>query len=104
MHALTGDVTIYTVGTLKGELLDWIERLPKGKRGEKLYGSPLPVDASAVNEVDAAGLQLLVALSKSLSGRFRPLQLVNPSAPLVSACQALGLGTALLAPDDGKSG
>jgi anti-anti-sigma regulatory factor len=104
MHALTGDVTIYTVGTLKGEFLDWIEKLPAGKRGAKLNGSPLAVDASAVNEVDAAGLQLLVALSKSLSGRSRPLQLVNPSAPLVSACQALGLSTTLLAPGEGQSG
>lgn len=97
-HALTGDVTIYAVCTLRTRFEGWIAKLPKGRRAAELSDSPLIVDAAGVNEVDAAGIQLLLALSKSLLARRRQLQLVNPSSALVGACDALGVSALLFAP------
>ncbi len=97
-YALTGAVTIYAVGALRSQFEMWIAKLPKGRRGAALNDSPLAVDAHGVDEVDAAGMQLLVSLSKSLSERRRPLQLVNPSALLVGACDALGVASLLCQP------
>jgi hypothetical protein len=39
----------------------------------------VPVDASGVDEIDAAGVQLLVALAHSLA-RAAPLRCSNPAA------------------------
>lgn len=95
-RALTGAVTIYAVGTLRSQFDVWIAKLPKGRRGTALNDSAFAVDARGVEEVDAAGLQLLVALSKTLAARRRPLQLVNPSSVLAGACDALGVASLLL--------
>jgi anti-anti-sigma regulatory factor len=94
-HTLTGAVTIYAVGALRSQFATWIAKLPKGRRGTALNDSPLAVEAHGVDEVDAAGIQLLVSLSKSLAARRRPLQLVNPSSCLLSACDALGAASLL---------
>ena len=56
------------------------------------------MEASSVNEVDAAGIQLLLALAASLKARGRALQLTNPSQPLVNACHSLGLASLLAEP------
>ncbi len=48
-------------------------------------------DASAVREIDAAGLQMLVALGVALSRRHRVLRLSAPSLALSDGCQRLGL-------------
>lgn len=56
-------------------------------------------DGAAVDQVDAAGLQLLVALSNLLEREQRTLRVVRASRPLGEACEALGLG-ALLAPPE----
>jgi len=48
------------------------------------------VDASRIDEVDAAGVQLLVALSRTLASRGRPLRLQAPSDALRDACRTLG--------------
>ena len=97
-YALTGAVTIYTVGTLRSQFEVWIAKLPKGPRGAALNDSPLAVDAQGVDEIDAAGMQLLVSLAKSLAVRRRPLQLVDSSSLLVGACEALGVASLLLHP------
>lgn len=96
-HSIAGDLTIYAVGPLLTQFKGWVAKLPKGRRGAALIDTPLPVDASGVNEVDAAGVQLLLALSKSLTSQRRPLQLVDPSGPLVNACRALGVSSVLMA-------
>ncbi len=95
-HSLPADLTIYSAGLLRTQLQGWVAKLPTGRRGIALNGSPLPVDASGDNEVDAAGVQMLLALSKSLTTRRRPLRLIDPSAPLVNACGALGVASLLL--------
>ena len=93
---LPADLTIYNVAALR---VQWLALLDKsGKAAARQFGR---FDASAVEQVDAAGLQLLVALSHSLAGRQRRLQIVAPSQALRSACEALGL-TELL--DDAHAG
>ena len=62
---------------------------------------PLRLDASAVDEVDAAGVQLLMSLAASLQGRGRSLQLVDASRPLRDAC--LRLDTEHLLAGDGDA-
>ena len=48
------------------------------------------LDAAGVQEVDAAGVQLLLALQRTLAARQQALGLVRPSSALAAACQALG--------------
>ena len=58
------------------------------------------VDADAVDEVDAAGLQMLVALRHSLAARQQRLVLRQPSGTLERACRLLGCAD-LLRPQPG---
>jgi anti-anti-sigma regulatory factor len=95
-HKLPGELTIYAVGGLRAQFEKWVAKLPKGRRATALAGTALPVDASGVNEVDAAGLQLLLSLSKTLGAHKRSLQLIDPSTPLRSACDTLGLSGVLI--------
>ncbi|MBK1713512.1 STAS domain-containing protein [Rubrivivax gelatinosus] len=81
--ALPADLTICSVG-------EWAPRLRSclAAADTAAGAPPLYLDAAAVEEVDAAGVQLLLALSNSL-GRER-LRLVAPSTALMRACRALG--------------
>ncbi len=81
---LPAELSLPTVAQVRGDLLAWLDAAPAD--------GPLRVDAQRVDEVDAAGVQLLLSLAASLAARGRSLRLVAPSAPLVSACQALGAG------------
>jgi anti-anti-sigma regulatory factor len=99
-HALPGDVTIYAVGALQMQIEGWIEDLPQGNE-TALNDTPLVIDASGVNEVDAAGVQLLLSFSKSLVARRRTLRLTNASGPLAGACDTLGVAGLLIAANAG---
>ena len=90
LHTLPCELTIYTVGETYPVCLAWLD-----SDGEDL----LQVDASQVSEVDAAGVQLLLALANGLRRRERGLQLQDPSPALTAACESLGT-TALIAPAD----
>jgi len=81
--ALPEELTIYTVGEWSARCLAWVgpEDPPEGV---------LAVDASAVAEVDAAGIQLLISLANALARRDRRLVLADPSEPLASAARQLG--------------
>jgi anti-anti-sigma regulatory factor len=85
---LPAELTIYSVAELRTHWLAWLEAMDDAGPGQ--------VDASAVAEVDAAGLQLLLSLSGALDRRRRALQLLQPSAALRAACQALGLDSQLI--------
>lgn len=88
--ALPRELTIYTVGELHPQWLGWLaDRRTDGKTGACV------VDATAVDEVDAAGVQLLLSLAHALQNDQRPLRLRRPSAALTTACQALGLAALL---------
>jgi anti-anti-sigma regulatory factor len=86
-RTLPAELSIYSVGELKGQWLGWISEAPAGPDAEHWA-----LDASTVSEVDAAGLQLLVALSHTLSQQDLRLVLLHPSAALSEACAAIGLG------------
>jgi ABC-type transporter Mla MlaB component len=95
--ALPRELTIYTVGELHPQWLGWLGDV-RAADGE----GPCAVDAAAVEEADAAGVQLLLSLAHALQREQRPLQLHQPSTALAAACQALGL-TSLLADTAGAS-
>ena len=80
--ALPRELTIYTVGELRPLWLDWLHD-----------SANHCVDGAAVDEVDAAGVQLLLSLQHALQAADRPLQLLQPSTALAAACAALGLSS-----------
>jgi anti-anti-sigma regulatory factor len=94
MRILPAELTIYTVGEFKSQCLLWLGETPAdGETGSEHW----PLDASAVDQIDAAGVQVLVSLSHTLQQQGQPLQLQQPSAMLVDACAALGLSDWLAA-------
>ena len=90
--SLPAELTIYTAGETRAAWLAWlaVEQTDAASDGR------CTVHAGAVDQIDAAGVQLLVALSHTLARRQRRLQLLDPSTPLCVACEALG-ASALLA-------
>jgi anti-anti-sigma regulatory factor len=95
---LPAELTIYTAGELRPQWLDWLARSTAGEADGA--GQPAPVDGSKVVDVDAAGLQLLLSLARTLAREQRPMALRAPSAALGEACRALGLAALL----DGAEG
>ena len=91
---LPAELTIYTAAETRAAWLAWCA----AEAGQ--LEATCRVDAAAVDEVDAAGAQLLVALANSLGQQQSALQLCNASRPLRQACEDLGLA-ALLAPAGG---
>jgi anti-anti-sigma regulatory factor len=80
--ALPAELTIYTAGETRPQWLAWLAADD---------AESLQVDASGVTEVDAAGVQLLVALDRALQAQQRRLLLDRPSPALHAACERLGL-------------
>jgi anti-anti-sigma regulatory factor len=80
--ALPAELTIYTAGETRPQWLAWLTADD---------AESLQVDASGVTEVDAAGVQLLVALDRALQAQQRRLLLDRPSPALRGACERLGL-------------
>ena len=89
---LPAELTIYTASETRAAWLAWLAAEQTGTDADGCC----TVHAGAVDQVDAAGVQLLVALSHTLARQQRRLQLLDPSAPLRGACEALG-ASALLA-------
>ncbi len=85
--SLPKELTIYTVAELRPQWLGWLATL----------GADAPADlcaavqAADVEEVDAAGVQLVVALAHALRQQGLALALQQPSAALARALAALGL-------------
>jgi ABC-type transporter Mla MlaB component len=78
---LPAELTIYTVGELHPQWLAWLAA-----------SEPVAaVTGECVDQVDAAGLQLLLALQRALANKGHSLALHDPSTALQAACQALGL-------------
>jgi anti-anti-sigma regulatory factor len=88
---LPAELTIYTVGELHPQWCAWL-----AEASHSDDDTPVCLDAAAVDQIDGAGLQLLVSLANSLAARQRTLQLVDASSLLRDACKTLGL-EALLA-------
>jgi ABC-type transporter Mla MlaB component len=81
--SLPPELTIYTVGELHPQWLAWLNAHPGA-------GTAV-VEAQAVEQVDGAGLQLLLALGRGLEERGRTMRLQAPSSVLQSGSAALGL-------------
>ena len=83
---LPAELSIYTAAELHPQWLAWATR-------EDVAGHDALADGTAVDQVDGAGLQLLVALQRCLAHRGSTLRLNAASRPLREACTALGLGS-----------
>lgn len=83
---LPAELTIYTVGELHPQWNLWVKAALTGTSSDVVV-----VHGDAVAEVDAAGLQLLISLHRSLSVAGRNLKILQPSHALRTACAALGL-------------
>lgn len=92
--SLPAELAIYTATDVRSQLLDMAQAAP-------LSDTHLHVDASAVSEIDGAGIQLLIALDKSLRCRGQRLVLASPSACVRQAMQLTG-ATHLACVDPGK--
>ena len=79
--------TIRTITALQSELA---ERLDES--------GGVQIDATAVDRVDTAGLQLLAAFVRDLRAESRQVEWVGCSDALNKAAQALGLHAALCLP------
>lgn len=97
-QTLPAELTIFTVGESLSQYRTWLET----PSDAALNGQPLALHADDVVDIDAAGVQLLISLSHSLSRRGRPLQLVNPSVVLSDACHALGASSLLCTMGSGE--
>lgn len=98
--ALPGDITIFGAAALKSQLSGWFATVSAHEGNSGDDDSPVLVDAGAVAEADAAGVQLLVAFSKSLAAHGRSLRIVNAGSLLDGACRTLGVGTLLMVDDN----
>lgn len=83
---LPAELTIYTAGELHPQWVGWLHASAEDD-------SCAVVQGQAVEQVDAAGIQMLLALSASVAARGRPLLLKAPSDALRTGCDALGLGS-----------
>ena len=80
------ELTIYTVGELHPQWLTWLSQATRpGAEGVA------EVQAGAVDQVDAAGLQLLLSLQCSLSAQGRRHRITGASRALAAGCAGLGL-------------
>jgi anti-anti-sigma regulatory factor len=86
--ALPAELTIYSAAELRRQLLAHVDA--------HAQDDACCIDASAVDQVDAAGVQLLVSLARTLAPLGRTLQLGQASPALVAACESLGLSASLL--------
>jgi anti-anti-sigma factor len=85
--ALAGDWTIYRAAELRSVLAD------------RVAAGDTEFDLSGIGEFDCAGLQLLLALRRSVARRGAHARLVNMPDAVREACATGGFGGAL-APDE----
>jgi anti-anti-sigma factor len=76
---LDGELTIAQAAAVRERLLAW---LPQGDSA---------IDASRVDACDSTGVQLLLALRRTLQERRQTFDLQAPSAPLREVLQRYGL-------------
>jgi ABC-type transporter Mla MlaB component len=86
---LPAELTIYAVGELQPQWLAWLADLSTHSAAPG--ADQVDVDAQAVDQVDAAGLQMLVSLQRTLADRGLRMLVQQPSATLLEGCGTLGL-------------
>nr|WP_298108193.1 STAS domain-containing protein [uncultured Pseudomonas sp.] len=80
--AIEGELNIYTASEWKKRLHDLIEE-----------GGDLELDLSTVQELDTAGLQLLIMAKKEASARSQRLLLSNHSQSVLEVFELCGVAT-----------
>ena len=94
-HLLPRELTIHTAADTHRAMLAWVAGLGDARAWF--------VDASPVDETDAAGVQLLLSLSRSAAQAQATLHIDTPSPVLERACRTLGVaGTLLHTPAEGR--
>lgn len=89
---LPAELTIYTVGELHPQWITWLSEIATpGAEGVA------EIQAGAVDQVDAAGLQLLLSLQRALSAIGRRHTIAGASSALTAGCAGLGLSSWLQA-------
>lgn len=83
---------------LQTALLDWLD-----SQGPTTRAHALSLLAHRVREVDAAGIQLLAALTSSIARRGWVWQLLSPSEELAQACRLVGFGDWLASGHSGRA-
>ncbi|WP_290869998.1 STAS domain-containing protein [Aquabacterium sp.] len=86
-RTLPAELTIYTAAETHGVLMGWL--------AQDTSPGDWPVAADGVNQIDAAGLQLIVALHRSLDARGQHLLLQGPHEALLNAMRSLGMDALL---------
>jgi ABC-type transporter Mla MlaB component len=83
---LPAELSIYTVAELAPA---WRSQLATP------HDDALTIDATAVEQIDAAGVQLLLSLWRAAARSGRALHWTGASTVLTTACTALGVATTL---------
>lgn len=81
---LPSELTIYSVGATRDALLAWLTQQ------DAQLGDPVDIDAAHVEDIDGAGIQMLGALTSTLTQRGLHWQLSAPSAHLLEICSSMG--------------
>ena len=87
-HLLPRELTIHTAADTHRALLAWVAGLDEAPAWH--------VDASPVDDTDAAGVQLLLSLLRSAAQARATLRIETPSPVLERACRTLGVASLLL--------
>jgi ABC-type transporter Mla MlaB component len=103
--APSGDLSIYTVAEMRPRWLAWMADwadAPSHPAATLALGTPArpTLSAAAIDAVDAAGVQLLLALDHALGQRGHRLHIQAPSHRLQAGCSAMGLEDWLQARSD----
>lgn len=88
LPALPVELSIYTAADTGSAWRAWLAANTATIGSD---GDATPVDASQVDVVDGAGIQLLISLTRILREHGVSLELTAPSQVLQDACVALGV-------------
>ena len=95
LHKLGGDITIFRATELKDDLMQALT----------VADQHLDLDLSDVQEIDTAGVQLLLSTQLEATAQNKPMRCHNPSPQLSAVLGLLNLTERLLAaPDTAPNG
>jgi anti-sigma B factor antagonist len=82
---IEGEMTLHRAAELHSTLIAEVQR----------RASPVEIDLSGVNDIDTAGVQLLLLAKRTASAQNKELQLVQQSSAVLQALELLNLSTYL---------
>ena len=86
--AIAEELSIYRAAELAQTLCDWVQSTPAGQA--------LHLDLSEVTEMDSAGLQLLLSLSRTAQAHALPLHITSASPAVQEVLRLTALEPLLL--------